>query len=129
MGSITQVADVATALGRPIVSPEEEQVQKWIDRVERRIRNRVQDLEDRLESPGYRDTLTGVVEDVVIRRVNNPEGLRSERIDDYYYDRGSESADLWPTEAEWAELLPASGQAAFSTRPGFIPGWKRCDSW
>ena len=123
--STTKVDDVAAALGRPIVSPETEQVQKWIDRVERRIRNRVQDLEDRLKIEGYRETFTGVVEDVVIRKIQNPKGMRSERVDDYYYDRGEKSSDLWPTEEEWAELLPASGSAAFSTRPGFVPGWEQ----
>lgn len=123
MNRITQVTDVAEALGRPIVGPEIDQVQKWIDRVELRIRNRVADLDQRLEIPAYRATFTGVVEDVVIRKIQNPEGMRSERIDDYYYDRGDKTSDLWPTEAEWAELLPASGQSAFSTRPGFEPGW------
>lgn len=121
--SVTSVDDVATALGRPIVSPQTEQVQKWIDRVERRIRNRAKDLDDRLANDAFKDTFTGVVEDVVIRKIQNPEGLQSERIDDYYYDRGNKTSDLWPTEAEWAELLPASGVGAFSTRPGFEPGW------
>ena len=124
MSSITHVDDVAAALGRPIVTPETEQVQKWIDRVERRIRNRIQDLDVRLEMPAYRETFTGVVEDVVIRKIHNPQGMRSERIDDYYYDRGERSSDLWPTEDEWAELLPASSLGAFSTRPSFEPGWE-----
>jgi hypothetical protein len=122
--STTQVEDVAAALGRPIVEPETAQVQKWIDRVERRIRNRIQDLDVRLVTPAYRETFTGVVEEVVIRKIHNPQGMRSERIDDYYYDRGERTSDLWPTEEEWAELLPASSVAAFSTRPGFTPGWE-----
>lgn len=121
--STTKVEDVAAALGRSIASPETEQVQKWIDRVEQRIRNRIVDLSERLLDDAYRDTFTGVVEDVVIRKIHNPEGMRSERIDDYYYDRGEKSSDLWPTEQEWAELLPASSVGAFSTRPGFEPGW------
>ena len=121
--SITSVDDVATAFGRPIVSPQSEQVQKWIDRVERRIRNRVTDLDQRLENEAYKDTFTGVVEDVVIRKIQNPRGLRSELIDDYYYDRGENASNLWPTEDEWAELLPSSSLGAFSTRPGFEPGW------
>ncbi|HEY4536431.1 MAG TPA: hypothetical protein VIG71_10770 [Enteractinococcus sp.] len=121
--STTKVEDVAAALGRPIASPETEQVQKWIDRVEQRIRNRIVDLSERLSDDAYLDTFTGVVEDVVIRKIHNPEGMRSERIDDYYYDRGEKSSDLWPTEQEWAELLPASSVGAFSTRPGFEPGW------
>lgn len=127
--SITQVKDVATTLGRPIVEPETGQVEKWITRVENRIRQRVQDLDIRLQEPFYTETFTGVVEDVVIRKINNPEGLRSERIDDYYYDRGDKTSDLWPTEDEWAALMPASSTAAFSTRPGFVPGWERGPKW
>src|SRR5690625_928868 len=127
--SETSVDGIAEALGRPIVPPETLQVQRWVDRVENRVRRGVKDLEEWLEDDLYRDTFTGIVEDVVIRRINNPEGLRSERIDDYYYDRGDNKADLWPTEAEWAELMPASSSAAFSTRPGFEPGWKRWHRW
>ena len=127
--SITDVQDVAAALGRPIVTPETEQVQKWIDRVERRIRNRITDLDIRLEDEAYKDTFTGVVEEVVIRKIHNPQGMRSERIDDYYYDRGERSSDLWPTEEEWAELLPASSLGAFSTRPSFEPDVVRDPRW
>lgn len=127
--SVTQVADVETILGRPIPAPEDGQVQGWIDRVESRIRTRVSDLDDRLQDEAYRATLVGVVVDVVIRKVLNPTGMRSERIDDYYYDRGSEKADLWPTDAEWAELLPAVASGAFSTRPGFEPAQRHPHWW
>lgn len=127
--SVTQVKDVATTLGRPIVEPETDQVEKWITRVENRIRQRVQDLDIRLQEPFYTETFTGVVEDVVIRKINNPEGLRSERIDDYYYDRGDRTSDLWPTAEEWADLLPDSSSAAFSTRPSFEHDRGCCPSW
>lgn len=127
--SVTQISDVAAILGRPIVPPEEEQVQGWINRVEGRIRRRIPDLDERLEDLGFGETLIGVVVDVVIRKINNPDGLRSERIDDYYYDRGSQTADLWPTDEEWAELLPAVALGAFSTRPGFEPGHIRVTPW
>lgn len=121
--SETSVDGIAEALGRPIVPPETLQVQRWVDRVENRIRRRVKDLDERLEDDLYRDTFTGIVEDVVIRKIHNPQGLRSERIDDYYYDRGSQTADLWPSDDEWAVLLPSSAATAFSTRPEFEPGW------
>src|SRR5690625_1505510 len=124
--SVTQVSDVAAILGRPIVAPEEDQVQGWINRVEGRVRRRIADLDDRLEDDGFREAFTGVVVDVVIRKILNPTGMRSERIDDYYYDRGSQKADLWPTDEEWRELIPDAVTGAFSTRPGFEPdrkGW------
>lgn len=117
----TTPGDVATDLGRPLTDSEYEQVSAWIGRVEARIMQRIPDLADRALDPGYLDRLVGVVVDVVVRKVRNPEGLRSERIDDYYYDRGAQSADLSLTDLEWAELLPESASGAFSTRPGFIP--------
>lgn len=129
MVNVTQVSDVAASLGRPINPPEDDQVEAWISRVEGRIRQRVIDFDDRVLEPGFKATLVGVVADVVIRKINNPTGLRSERIDDYYYDRGSASADLWPTDAEWAELLPESAAGAFSTRPGFDPDCRTTSWW
>lgn len=122
------VTDVATELGRPIVSDEALQVQQWITRVESRIRLRVPNVDVLAENAAYGDAVTGVIVAVVARKVLNPEGLRSERIDDYYADRGSAGlADLWPTDTEWAELIPASSVGAFSTRPRFDsergPAW------
>jgi len=126
MASITTIADVSAALGRPIVPPQSTQVESWIGRVEGRIRSRIPDLDERIQAPAYKAAVVGVVVDVVIRKINNPTGLRSERIDDYYYDRGSQKADLWPTDEEWRELIPDAVTGAFSTRPGFEPdrkGW------
>lgn len=123
----TDVDDVGTELGRAISdTAERDQIQQWIQRVEGRIARRVPELDLLVGDPAYLGTLQGVVVAVVARKVRNPEGLRSERIDDYYYDRSDRSspADLWPTAEEWAELLPESAQGAFSTRPSFEPdGW------
>lgn len=116
-----KVNDVAAELGRTIVSPETGQVEAWIGRVENRIRVRIPDLDDRLLDTVFAATFKGVVVEVVIRKIKNPDGFRSERIDDYYYDRGAQTADLWPTDAEWAELIPLGGEGAFSTRPRFEP--------
>lgn len=121
MASYTSVSDVSAQLGRPIIPPETVQVQAWIDRVETRVRGRVPNLAELVADPTYLGALKGVVVDVVIRKINNPQGMRSERIDDYYYDRGATSADLWPTDAEWAELIPDVMRGAFSVRPGFTP--------
>lgn len=124
MANETTVTDVEAVLGRPINPPETAQVEAWVGRVEGRIRSRIADLDERLLDPAYKATFTGVVVDVVIRKILNPTGMRSERIDDYYYDRGSQKADLWPTDEEWAELMPAISSGAFSVRPGFEPGRK-----
>jgi hypothetical protein len=120
------VDDVAVALGRPTsdLTPEETaQFGRWINRVEGRIARRIPDVGTLAADPTYAGTLNGVIVDVVVRRVLNPDGKVSERIDDYDYRRNEAmgEADLWPTAAEWAELLPASSSEAFSTRPGFEP--------
>lgn len=122
--SITSVSDVATELGRPILTDgaEWKQVEAWIGRVEARIAKRIPDLLDRVTDDGhYGLTLVGVVAAVVARKIRNPEGLKSERIDDYYYDRNSQPADLTLTDAEWAELLPMSQSGAFTMRARYVP--------
>ncbi len=116
--------DVAIDLGRPAseVSPEAQEMwASWLARVEGRIAGRIVDLDERAAVPAYLDTLRGVIVDVVVRRVNNPQGFRSERVDDYYYDRGTSTADLSLTDDEWRELGWWASSEAFSTRPGFEP--------
>ena len=114
------VDDVATTLGRPIESEaERSQVGAWIQKVQRRIKNRLGSL-DKLDSEALRD----VISEVVARRVRNPEGKRSERIDDYSYslDVDAARAGLYITEEEWELLLPdIDPGAAFTINPGFGP--------
>lgn len=120
----TSVEDVATELGRPLAEAEQPQIASWIARVEARIATRIPDLDTRVTDQLFFARLTGIVSDVVARKARNPEGMRSERIDDYYYDRGAQTADLMLTDAEWAELMPELGtRGAFSIRPSFTPGW------
>lgn len=124
------VADVAVELGRPVVSPETEQIAGWIGRVEGRIQRRIPDLAGRyaIDPDVFGAALVGVVVDVVARKVRNPDGLRSERVDDYYYDRGSQVSDLSLTDDEWGLLLPESAGGAFTIRPTFAPD-RRCRPW
>lgn len=128
MALYATVEDVATEVGRPINPPEDSQVLAWIDRVEGRILGRIPNLAELVAESSYLAQLKGVIVDVVARKVRNPEGMRSERIDDYYYDRGGQTADLWPTDSEWAELIPDAMRGAFSVRPSFIPD-RGCEPW
>lgn len=116
-----KVSDVATEVGRTLDPAESNQVDAWVSRVESRILARIPDLDERADGPGYMARLVGVVVDVVARKLRNPDGFRSERIDDYYYDRGNQSADLTLTDGEWAELGAFGSGGAFSTRPRFDP--------
>jgi len=103
------VQDVADTLGRPISDPTEiTQVQSWLRRVESRIKSRIPDLDGLATDAEYRQTLTDVEADVVVRRVKNPDGKVSEGVDDYQYRLNNDAArpDLWPTAEEWLLLLP-----------------------
>lgn len=124
------VQDVADTIGRPITEPlEVKQVERWLSRVESRIRRRIPNLNALAQDADYLETLKGVEVDVVARRVLNPEGKKNERIDDYSYGLTdtAASSDLWPTAAEWDELAPAPLSDAFSTRMAYTPdcGWPR----
>lgn len=114
------VDDVATTLGRPVTEPVEiSQVEAWIWKVQRRIRRRLGPL-DLLDE----DALTDVISEVVARRVRNPEGKRTERIDDYSYSLDVDAArsGLYITEEEWELLMPdVDPNAAFTINPDFEP--------
>lgn len=111
--TITTTSDVAARLGRPISDAAEiAQVSAWIGDVEDTIiRPRIGDLAalilaDRLTEA----TLVRVVSDAVIRKVQNPEGLRTitRRVDDWNRtetrDRVLSDGQLRLTEEEWGDL-------------------------
>jgi hypothetical protein len=114
------VEDVADDLGRPLADgAETTQVQRWIDRVEARIKQRITDFDERAANESaFVDLVAGVEVDVVVRRINNPTAKKSERLDDYSYSLqdAAAKADLWPTDEEWAELLPSARPRVRSTR-------------
>lgn len=111
--ALAQIADVGDTLGRPITDTAEVmQVAVWLRRVEARIRTRVPDLVALAAAdPDYRQTVVDIEADIVARRVKNPDGKQNERIDDYSYGLAPEATavDLWPTDDEWALLVPALG--------------------
>lgn len=120
--SIATVTDVADSLGRPIAAgAETTQVQTWLDRVENRIRARVPGFDTLILDAVYAAAVRGVEVDVVIRRIHNPTGIKSERIDDYAtsYSDASATANLWPTDDEWSELTPTVERGAFTIRPQY----------
>lgn len=114
------VTDIATRLGRPYVSDEEEaQVAAWLEDVETLILERIPDIEAAISlgAPSY-NTVVAIVAAAVIRKINNPTGKIQERIDDYSYGltAAAANADLSLTDAEWARLMPSLGSGAFSVR-------------
>lgn len=111
--SITQTADVASRLGRPISATNEvAQVQAWIDDVEDTIiRPRIGDLAELIADERLSEaTLVRVVASAVIRKIQNPEGLRtvSRALDDWQTtatrDKVLSDGQLRLTDEEWADL-------------------------
>lgn len=111
--SITLTSDVAARLGRPIsTSAEVDQVEAWISDVEDTIiAPRIGDLDDLITEGRLREaTLVRVVSDAVIRKVLNPEGLRTvtRQVDDWQTtatrDRVLSDGQLRLTEQEWSDL-------------------------
>lgn len=119
------VDDVATTLGRPITEPDEvKQVGSWIQKVQRRIYRKLGDL-GQLDADALRD----VIAEVVARRVRNPEGKRSERIDDYSFSLDADAAKsgLYITDEEWDLLIPdvsVDGAFTIGANPGLWFGPK-----
>lgn len=134
--TFAEVSDIAQRLGRPASSPtESSQWEAWLSDVESIILGRIPDLASRI-SDG-RPTLATVVmveANAVIRKILNPEGKRSERIDDYSYDRGEllGNGSIFLTDEEWA-LLIGSPDGAFTIRPAGDPRrrgqWIHPDVW
>lgn len=131
------VNDVSTRLGRPISDATEiAQVNAWLGDVEALILARIPALATGVSAGLPTEAVVVMVEaNAVVRKVRNPEGKVSERIDDYDY-RLNENAgrgDLFLTDEEWALLEPGSGQGAFTITPGGSRAregwWVHPDTW
>jgi hypothetical protein len=124
------VADVEVRYGRPLTVSEAAQVSAWIDDLESEIHERIPDLLELIVAGRPTDaTLRRVVCAAVIRKLHNPEGLRTTTvaIDDYSTTKTTDSANsagfLGLTDEEWSLLLPGSSGDAFSIRPYGEPGY------
>ncbi|MDF1705019.1 MAG: hypothetical protein P1U38_09620 [Aeromicrobium sp.] len=131
------VTDVATRLGRPFKGQtESDQWTAWLEDIEAIINGRF-NLESAIAAGKPTEAVVKMVEaNAVIRKINNPTGKRSERIDDYYYDYGERgsSEGLYLNDDEWALIAPnGSPDGAFTIRPYGTergPGdWVHPDVW
>jgi len=129
MTTFANVSDVSTRLGRPITSEAEvAQVNAWLSDAEALIRGRILDLDERVAAaPAYEDAVVSVEANAVVRKIQNPEGLRqtTRSVDDGSITKTRDSVlsdgQLRITDEEWALLLGVDDVGAFSTRPGFEP--------
>lgn len=115
------VDDVQKTLGYALTEQAEiDRVNAWIADAETviRVRLRLASL-DQLDA----DALRLVIKESVARRVLNPEGKTTERIDDYSYTLASEAAKagLYITDDEWALLAP-TGEGGLYPQP-VQPDW------
>lgn len=119
--AVATVQDVADSLGRPITTDAEiVQVGQWLDDAEMQIRLRLG-----VVTALDQQALAYVEREAVILKIRNPEGKKSEQIDDYQYSRYDAAArgQIWIT-AEWWDLLSPGGSAgAFSITPSGDTYW------
>ena len=124
------VEDVEVRFGRTLTPGETAQVEAWIGDLEADVLERIPDIDALILTgrPSAR-TVTRVISGAIVRKLHNPEGLRSTTtsIDDYSttktVDQENSSGRLWLTTEDWALLLPGTGGDAFSIRPYGAPGF------
>lgn len=112
--SLATVADLADRLGRDLTAAEERQAQPLLDDATAIITDRF---------PRYATTptqaSTAVCAAMVLRVLRNPDGKRSEQIDDYSYtiDSARSAGELYLTAHE-IDTLTSVRTSAFSIVPG-----------
>lgn len=129
--SYANVTDVSTRLGRPITLPGEiAQVNAWLNDVELMIRARIPNLDDLVTDDELDpDTVLTVEASAVVRKMQNPEGLRqvTKSVDDGSVTKTRDNAlsdgALRILDDEWEMLTPSSSAQAFTITPYGAPGY------
>ena len=122
------VDDVEVRYGRTLTTAETAQVTAWIDDLEAEIEERIPNIDALVDlgRPTF-STLRRVISAAIIRKLQNPSGLRTRTvaIDDYSttetVDAANSAGYLGLTDEEWALLLPGSSGDAFTIRPYGAP--------
>lgn len=122
------VDDVEVRYGRTLTTAESAQVSAWIDDLESEIHERIPTIDVLIDlgRPTF-STLRRVISAAIIRKLQNPSGLRSRTvaIDDYSttetVDAANSSGYLGLTDDEWGLLLPGSSGDSFTITPYGAP--------
>ena len=131
------VSDVEVRYGRTLTATESAQVSAWITDLESEILERIPNLEALIVTgrPTI-PTVIRVVSQAIIRKLDNPKGLKSRTvaIDDYstteqpWIEGSAGALDL--TDEEWSKLLPGSTGDAFTITPfGAADSVRTWDGW
>jgi hypothetical protein len=124
----TNVSDVEVRYGRTLTITELGQVAAWIEDLEAEVLERIPTLEAMiLAGRPTIPTIIRVVSQAIIRKLDNPKGLKSRTvaIDDYstteqpWIEGSAGALDL--TDEEWSKLLPGSSGDAFTITPYGAP--------
>jgi hypothetical protein len=94
------------------------------------IVSRVPEAENRLSNTTFSDLVVQIECAMVLRVLNNPDGKRSETIDDYQYqlDQAVSTGALYLSDAEYGLLTAgdSTSDTAFTIKPS---GWGRQDGF
>ncbi len=107
MPTYATYSDVQARLGRELSPEEQTLVSVRLADVERRIKRRINDLDEQVTAGTIdRDDVIQVEADTVLRLARNPEGLYSETDGNYTYqfDRELASGRLEITDEDWSAL-------------------------
>jgi hypothetical protein len=118
--------DVQDRFGRTLTDSERLQVDAWLDDIEDTVLVRIPNLAALIAAGTLTQrTVVKIEAEAVRRRLENPQGKLTERIDDYSWTRDSSTASgsLYLTDEEWAELTPSASSDAFSIRLAYEPGY------
>jgi hypothetical protein len=122
----TTVNDVEVRGNRTFTAGESAQVAAWVDDLEADILERIPTLEALiLAGRPTVATIKRVVAGAIIRKLDNPKGLKSRTvaIDDYSTTEVADSSNsagwLGLTDDEWNLLLPGSSGEAFTIRMAY----------
>ncbi len=123
--TLATAEDVRNAwLGPGKLNADDGKIDTWLGKAERELRNRVDDLTARLDaeaaetpaSTRLHDLVVDVVVDMVIRKLQNPDGTRSRTKGTGPFNRavtygGDNPGALEPTDAELEKLKPKKVKA------------------
>ncbi|MFD5916179.1 hypothetical protein ACFVYP_07035 [Kitasatospora sp. NPDC058201] len=114
MAGLATLADLADRLGRDLTTAETRQATAWLDDATALILDRFPQY-----ATAPTPASTAVCCAMVLRVLRNPDGKRSEQIDDYSYtvDSARSAGELYLTEHEIETLTPVR-TSAFSIVPG-----------
>ena len=123
------VSDVEVRYGRTLTPTEAAQVSAWIDDLEAEILERIPAIEVLiLAGRPTVPTLIRVICQAIIRKLDNPKGLKSRTvaIDDYStteqpWIQGTPGGGPELSDEEWSKLLPGSSGDAFTIMPYGAP--------